>query len=142
MFVAGPRSHTRGGQHQANSDGVADPLIKLINSGQVTRRRYGRQVNFNVGLETGVGWRYLARIRAITRDYTKSAADTHVLLYARTIINAPVSFHADLTSSRNVIPFVRILYNWLLYKSEKRPFLMWLSIPSKYICQNIQGGSF
>lgn len=95
MFVAGPRSHTRGEQHEANSDGVADPLIKLINSRQVTRRRYGRQVNSNVGLETGVGWRYLARIRAITRYYTKSVVGTHVLLYARTIINAPVSSRAD-----------------------------------------------
>lgn len=53
MFVAGPRSRTRSGQRRANSDGVADPLIKLINSRQVTRRRYGRQVNSNVGLETG-----------------------------------------------------------------------------------------
>jgi len=70
---------------------VADPLIKLINSGQVTRRRYGRQVNSNVGLETG--WHYPARIRAITQDYTESAAGTRVLLYVKyTIINAPASW--------------------------------------------------
>lgn len=78
---------------------MADPLIKLINSGQVTRRRYGRQVNSNVGLESSwpALWHYPARIRAITQDYTGSAAGTRVLLYAATIINALASFRADLT---------------------------------------------
>lgn len=70
MFVAGFRSRTRSGHRRANSDGVADPLIKLINSRQVTRCRYGRQVNSNVGLETGwlVGVipRVYARLHKIT----------------------------------------------------------------------------
>lgn len=42
----------RGEQRQTNSDGVADPLIKLINFRQVTRRHYGRRVNSNVSPET------------------------------------------------------------------------------------------
>jgi len=122
MFVAGLRSHTRGEQHQANSDGVANPLIKLINSRQVTRRRYGRQVNSNVGLETGVGWRYLARIRAITRDYTKfvvgTHVGTHVLLYACTIINT--CLFPDL-SSRNVNLSICSMY--CFYTKAKNIFL-------------------
>lgn len=113
MFVAEPRSRTRSGQCRANSDGVvADPLIKLINSGQVTRRRYGRQVNSNVGLETS--WRYPARIRAITQDYTPNPPRvTRVLLYAeRTIINAlsGTPFRGLTGSRRNVASSVGSFY--------------------------------
>lgn len=90
MFVAEPWSRTLGASGAVRTlTGVADPLIKLINSGQVTRRRYGRQVNSNVGLESGwLARHYPTRIRAITQDYTESAAGTRVLLYAATIINA------------------------------------------------------
>jgi len=135
MFVAGLRSHTRGEQHQANSDGVANPLIKLINSRQVTRRRYGRQVNSNVGLETGVGWRYLARIRAITRDYTKfvvgTHVGTHVLLYACTIINTCLFPRRSKLEERR--PFVWVFVLCILVLIQKQKIyscilLMWLNI--------------
>jgi len=92
---------------------VANPLIKLINSRQVTRRRYGRQVNSNVGLETGVGWRYLARIRAITRDYTKfvvgTHVGTHVLLYACTIINSCLFSRRSKLEERRLFVWVFVL---------------------------------
>lgn len=46
MFVAtGSARHTQVEQHSANSDRAADPLIKLINSRQVTRCSYGQGVN-------------------------------------------------------------------------------------------------
>lgn len=83
MFVAAPRSRTRSGHRRANSDGVADPLIKLINSRQVTRGRYGRQVNSNVGLETGWLVGVIPRVYARLHKITPNPPRVHAYFCTR-----------------------------------------------------------